>query len=117
MPAWDAVIVQTPRPVVMKLVPVTVHAPAPEYVIGRPEVVVANGLITYDDALKPTAAGEAAPKVMVCGACVIITLAVCWAAGAKLALPAWLALMTQLPTEMAVTLVPDTEQMVGLPLV
>jgi hypothetical protein len=73
----------------------------------RPELAVAltvNGAGLNDRSLM-------LPKLIVCGALATVKLWLTFGAAAKLAFPAWLAVIEQAPAAMIVTVEPDTVQM------
>jgi hypothetical protein len=114
---------QVPAAVKCTVVPDTLHTPEPleastENTTGLPEPPP----VADKSAADPAAAGTRAAKEIDCGS--LPTPIVRWTGGAAvyLALPAWLALTTQLPAAVYVTVEPDTrhtseppENTTGLP--
>ena len=71
MPAWAAVITTEPMPVMVSVAPLIVAGPVAVKVTVRPELAVADSLM----GLTPYTTGEVGgAKVIVCVACVIVTL-------------------------------------------
>ena len=114
MPAWLAVMEQEPAARMVTVVPETVQT----------EVVVeAKATVRLEEAVAPMVKGDtpkvtllSAPNVMVCVAGLTVKLWVTGVAAEKLALPAWLAVMEQIPAALIVTIFPATVHTAGVPL-
>lgn len=103
LPAWLAATVQLPAATKVSTLPVTVQTAAVLEAkdTGRPELLLA----TNAAGLLPKAWLPGDTKVMVCAAGLTVKVLATEVAGKKLALPAWLAVMVQLPTLSSVALV------------
>ena len=101
-------IEQVPTETSVTAAPVTVQIPAELLVklTARPEVAVAVKLT--GPALRATSAG--CGKLIVCDPCSTLKVTVTGAAAEKVALPAWVAVIEQVPTDTNVALVPETVQ-------
>ena len=96
MPAWFAVIEQTPTATSVTEAPLTVHTGAVVLlnVTAKPEVAVA----VKATGLAPKAVSGGCVKPMLWIPCNTWNVAVTAAAAAKLPLPAWFAVIEQVPT-------------------
>lgn len=112
LPAWLAASVQLPAATKVKAVPLTVHTAGvlDANVTGRPELALA---IKAAGAL-PSVWLPGDTKVMVCAPWLTAKDCTTEVAALKLALPAWLALMVQVPTPTSVALVLATVHTVGV---
>lgn len=110
-PACLAVIVQVPavRPVMVVPLTAQVAGVAVVRVTGRPDVAVAVAVPTPDIEIEP---GRL--MLMAWERLRIVALALTGVAAFQDVLPAWLAVMVQVPPISGVTVVPDTEQTVGV---
>jgi hypothetical protein len=108
LPAWSALIVQVPTVTKVTVVPDTVQT-----------LVVADVMVTAspEEAVALTVTGPWSKRLSASAAKVIVWLPLlivkpCWTwdAAFQLALPAWSALMVQVPTVTKVTVVPETVQ-------
>src|SRR5258708_749637 len=106
LPAWVAWMLQVPAVTSVMEFPDTVHTVGvvEARLTGKPELAVAltvNGTVVK-------VRFEIVPRVMVWVPCVTVKLRLTDAAAAQLALPAWLAVIEQVPTAIGVTVVPVT---------
>ena len=113
LPGWLAEIVQVPAVRIEMVVPLAVQTAGVvvPYVIASPEEAMATGLTAN---VPPCAQGRlevvCALKVIVCDACVMVTLRSTGVAAFQFTLPAWLARMVHVPAVTMVTVVPLTVQ-------
>jgi hypothetical protein len=106
LPAWVAWMLQVPAVTRVTEFPETVHTVGvvEARLTGKPELAVAltvNGTVVK-------VRFEIVPKVIVWVPCVTVKLRLTGAAAAQFVLPAWLALIVQVPTAIGVTVVPVT---------
>lgn len=112
LPAWLAATVQLPAATKVRAVPLTVHTAGvlDANVAGRPELAFA---IKAAGAV-PSVWLPGDTKVMVCAPGLTTKDCTTAVAALKLALPAWLAVMVQVPTPTSVALVLATVQTAGV---
>src|SRR5512140_1092594 len=93
-PACEAVTLHVPAPMIVTVVPRTLHAPLPAKETGNPELLAA---LTWNEGspyFKPVGSG---PNEIVCAAMLLLMRKLCITSGAgkKPALPAWYAVTMQ----------------------
>jgi hypothetical protein len=107
-PAWLAAIVHVPTPTIVTVVPDTVQTAVVSELNAtvNPELAVALTV----NGMSPNTLSGSGLKVIVCDWEATVKLRETCGAGLKLALPAWLASIVQVPAETIVTVDPETVQ-------
>ena len=106
MPAWWAVIVQLPPPVMRTVLPVNVQFPLADRVTGRPLLAVA----LTENGASPNVRSGNGEKVIVWVPRAMMMFCVTGGAGKKLASPAWVAVNVHVPAAVGVIVRPTTVQ-------